>query len=612
MFRALTRRDARTVQIIAEGCFHPNQKVQSSCVRFFLGDLHSSENQGSDEEEEDSDDQGPIIPDVGKMQHQRKVKRKTRGGDRKVRMAAAAARRLRRKKEEEAGAGAGGDGHFNAVALDLLHDPQTFAERLFEHMRNNDKRYKIELKVRILQLLSRIISLNSLTVLGFYSYTEKYLRPSQEHVTLILVSLAQAIHEQTPPDVLLPVVRKVSNEFVHPGVGPEVVAAGINTVREICSRQPDVMDDAPELLSDLIEYRKSKDKGIIAASRGLLALYREAKPGLLRKAERGKEATMAEISGKDASTETRFGVKKDTVQGIPGLELLVKHLAEQGDEDDGWDGWEIDSNSDSDSDSDSNASGGWINVSSDDDDDIRLSDSDDEDGAKKTRKENDGEQPKLSAKERARQFKAKRREDRHRKRSGLPTLADEQANKTASVRREQQREEARQLALKAQAEQQAMVELATTRILTPADFVKLDELRLSTAEAAAKGGSVLAKRQLAALKHEAAASKKRSAADEGFLDAGDILGPRKKAKQDYEERKAMREAGREDREKFGSKKGKRNKDNPSSSTNEQKKKTKNFQMVKKSFAVRSKKKESLQDKSRRLRKAHEKEKKRYK
>ena len=145
--------------------------------------------------------------------------------------------------------------------------------------------------------------------------------------------------------------------------------------------------------------------------------------------------------------------------------------------------------------------------------------------------------------------------------------------------------------------------------MTPADWAKLDELRLVSAEAAAKAGSSAAKKQLEALKVTAASSKKRNHEGGAFLDEGDILGPRKKAKADYEERMASIAKGREDREKFGSKKGKKNKDTPSSTTNVEKKKSKNFQMVQKSWAVRSKKKASLYEKSKKLRKHIDKAKK---
>lgn len=41
-----------------------------------------------------------------------------------------------------------------------------------------------------------------------------------------------------------------------------------------------------DLLSDLIDYRKSKDKGVTTAARGLLQLFREVNPGMLKRRER--------------------------------------------------------------------------------------------------------------------------------------------------------------------------------------------------------------------------------------------------------------------------------------------------------------------------------------
>lgn len=145
-----------------------------------------------------------------------------------------------------------------------------------------------------MQLLSRVMGAHKLCILGFYSYVVKYLTYHQLLITLILVSLAQSVHELTPPDVLTPVVRKIAAEFVHPGVGSEVVAAGINAIREVCRRQPWCMEE--DLLGDLIEYRKSKDKGVVTASRGLLQLFREVNPGLLKRRERVSRKLPCHIS----------------------------------------------------------------------------------------------------------------------------------------------------------------------------------------------------------------------------------------------------------------------------------------------------------------------------
>jgi len=89
--------------------------------------------------------------------------------------------------------------------------------------------------------------------------------------------------------------------------------------------------------------------------------------------------------------------------------------------------------------------------------------------------------------------------------------------------------------------------------------------------------------------------------DSDFISENDILGPRKRAKADYAERMASIGKGREDRETFGSKRGKKNKEAPSSSTNKEKARNKPFMMIMSSGAVKGKKRASLKEKQRRLR-----------
>lgn len=105
------------------------------------------------------------------------------------------------------------------------------------------------------------------------------------------------------------------------------------------------------------------------------------------------------------------------------------------------------------------------------------------------------------------------------------------------------------------------------------------------------------------------ANKSSLDTDNTFISELDILGSRKKAKADYAERIASIEKGREGRDKFGSAKGKKKKDVPSSSTNKEKARNKPFMMVMSSGAVMSKKKASLRDKQQKLRKHIDKAKK---
>jgi protein SDA1 len=189
---------------------------------------------------------------------------------------------------------------------------------LYSILNTYDKRFSLEHKILLMQLLSRVMGAHKLCVLSFYSYIIKYLTYHQLRVPAILVALAQSVHDLTPPDVVTPVIRKLAQEFVHPGVGSEVISAGLNAIREVCRRQPWSMEE--ELLGDLVEYRKSRDKAVTAAARGLLQLYREVNPGMLKRRERGKDASMGMASG---NKPLPFGHSADAAIDIEGLAVCI-------------------------------------------------------------------------------------------------------------------------------------------------------------------------------------------------------------------------------------------------------------------------------------------------
>lgn len=553
------------MSIAALGTFHPNTKVQSAAIHFFLGSETDP-----DREEDDSDDPDLVAEsrkNVKNALHRAEVNSRGRKRQRNLDKLNKNLKQTRKNRAMQV--------KVNFPALELLHDPQTFGERMYDNLSKHDKHYSLEHKVLIMQLLSRVMGVHKLCILGFYTYIIKYLTYHQLQVTLILVALAQSVHELTPPDVLTPVLRKLAQEFVHPGVGAEVIAAGINAIREVCRRQPWCMEE--DLLHDLVEYKKSKDKGVATAAGGLLQLFREVNPGMLRRRDRGKAATMGLIDGQVAS----YGHSRDAADGIEGLELLDEHFAAMrkeanggvsddelpADEDDeaGWDNFDVESDSDSDS------SGGWQSVASDGED-IVMSDSDDDKPKKKL-----GRRAKQAAED--------------------AESAEEDDEDTKSVV---------STATTATSEAKKLSLLAQQKILTPADFALLHDLRLKAAQdAVEKGGGTAAKRKLAAIE----ASKRDVTADEQsrFLSDADILGPRKKAKMDYEERMESIRSGREGREKFGSAKGK--KTTLSSTTNREKARNKPLMMAVHSSKVVQKKKASLRQKQVRLRAAIDKQKK---
>ncbi|PGG98763.1 protein SDA1 [Blastomyces parvus] len=418
--------DAKAVEIMKEASLADNEKVAVGGVRFFLG----GDKEREELEDESSDDE---TPDVSQIRHQFTINKKSKKKARQVNKAISIVKKKEKKKNQP---------HpLNFSAFHLLHDPQGFAETLFsKHLQNSKSKLNLEQKLLVLQLVSRLVGLHKLTVIQLYSYFLKYLTPKQPSVTSFLASLAQSTHPLVPPDVLEPLVQKIANEFVSEAAAAEVASAGLNAIREICVRQPLAMNDT--LLQDLVMYRKSKDKGVMMAAKGLLSLYREVGAELLKKRDRGKNATIELKAGE--RKDIRFGA--EDAGEIEGIELLEqwkeeerrKRRREQGlpsdgedgdeeeNEEEDWGAWDVHEGDESDD------SGGWIDVESDDEINIEMSDSDDEAPAAKKAKINEEDAESQAATEGPQNDKGKE-------------------NKPCT--------------------------LATTRILTPADLAKLAELR---------------------------------------------------------------------------------------------------------------------------------------
>ncbi|RFU31990.1 hypothetical protein B7463_g4367, partial [Scytalidium lignicola] len=510
--------DAKAVEIMKEAALSENEKVIGGGVRFFLGGDKERE-----ELEDDSSDEEGI--DIGKLKHQAGINKKTKKKLKTLERAVDKVKKIEKKKKQP---------HpLNFSALHLLHDPQGFAETLFsKHLHNSKSKLTLEQKLIVLQLVSRLVGLHKLTILSLYSYFIKYLTPRQPSVTSFLASLAQATHSLVPPDVLEPLVQKIANEFVSEASAAEVASAGLNAIREICVRQPLAMNDT--LLQDLVMYRKSKDKGTMMAAKGLLSLYREVGADMLHKRDRGKAASMGIRSGE--IKERRFGDEK--VGEIEGLELLEKWKEEERkrkrverglpedagsdeeeeeDEEDDWGAWDVESDASSDS-------GGWINVESDAE--IEISDSEDEKPVPK--------KAKLDVK------------DTPDKDSGEKENADTTQPKISK--------------------------LATTRILTPADLAKLQELRLEAAVNKTMGNKPQSQRLRELAERHA----------DDALTAEQIEGFSKLRKSTKEERIALAKEGKGDRSEHKSTKALRRQKKDSegkSTTNREKARKKNMLMT---------------------------------
>ena len=312
LYRKKVWDDAKTVNVIATACFSQEAKVRATALNFFLGldDEQNTDGGGgdSDGEEEksllDANDLQKMAGNVDKKTGQ-KVTHSKRSRKRML-MARRSLNKVSKKNAK------GEDPHIRFAALQLINDPQGFTEKLLAQLRRSTD--KFEVKLLMISLISRVIATHELLILNFYPFVQKYMQPHQMKVTSILASAAQSVHALVPPDSIEPLIKTLANHFIVDGRQDEVIAIGLNTVREICSRQPLAMDKT--LLEDLVQYKKHKDKGVVMAARSLISLFRQVDSEMLTKRDRGKLSEEAK-----ARRRGLYGAEK-VADGVEGLGLL--------------------------------------------------------------------------------------------------------------------------------------------------------------------------------------------------------------------------------------------------------------------------------------------------
>lgn len=487
--------DAKTVNVIGTvGCFSKITKVMVAALKFFLGT----------DEDEDSDSDSDNEPDLKAAIMANRVTKKTKKRAKQLENVKKLYKKSQNQKKKAP--------TFNFSAIHLIHNPQGMAENLFKQLQDGNERF--EVKLLHLDVISRLIGIHGLFIFSFYPYITRFLQPHQRQVTRILQFAAQAAFELVPPEVIEPINKTIASNFVTERNSSDVMAIGLNSIREVCTRCPLSMDE--DLLRDLVLYKNYKDKSVMMAARSLITLYREQLPNLLHKKDRGRPT--------EASAELKsmkYGEVK-TVDFIPGTEVLLTESKK------------VEGDDDSD---DSDESGSWVDVShSENEEEIE-----DGSGGENSDTENDSS--------------AGEEEAGEGETSTKPEIDEKEAAK----------------------------ELALTKIFTDDDFKRIE-------------GELIKKKVTNSRKRKSEPAPPPEKSE--FVKLTDIEMIYKKRRTDKQSRLESVKKGREGREKFGYKDGRH--DIHCSKTNREKRKTKNFQMIR--HKARGKVKKSFRDKQMALKK----------
>ena len=290
--------DPRTVNVIAGACLTKSPKLVIASALFLLS---------SDTAELESDSESDVeIPDKAIIGAKKSDGNKAA----KERAVAQAQKKGRRREKRRLIA----QKKIRFLCIDQLYDVSDYSLRLMKNIRENFAKGHFAARIAMLHLLARVVSRHKLIVLEMYTFLMRYLNPSIREVTQLLTVAAESCHERIPGEELAPMVRKIMDNFVSEHCNEDTIVLGINTIREIATRQPETLD--ADTLQDLTGYKTYRNKGVVMAAKSLINLYRQINPSLLNRKDRSNIAAQL-------GEEMKQGV--DFVhESVPGAKFLDK------------------------------------------------------------------------------------------------------------------------------------------------------------------------------------------------------------------------------------------------------------------------------------------------
>lgn len=309
LYRRKVWKDAKTANVITTACFSKVTKIMVAAIKFFLG-VDSNDESDSDSDAEDKGSKR----NANELLLSHRVGKKTKKRQKRLNRALEVLKKHKKKKKR-------GE-LYNFSALHLIHDPQDLSERLFKQLEKCNEYYDV--KIMMIDFISRLVGIHQLFLLNFYPYIQKFLQPRTKDVTKILLFAAQATHDLVPPDLIENLIKTVAYNFITERNSSDAIAVGLNAVKEITARCPHAMTE--ELVRDLAQYKNSREKAVSMASRGLIMTVRQLNPSILHKKDRGR------ITEAMQETELLPYGHPRAKDYLPGAEVLIREKTDSANE----------------------------------------------------------------------------------------------------------------------------------------------------------------------------------------------------------------------------------------------------------------------------------------
>ncbi len=289
LYRKRIWTDSKTVNIIASALYNNNTSVFMSAIHFFLG----IDTKMLEDEEEEKDKVKKVRDSMNLHEHSKKTRKRLRQVEKqKVKIS-----KLQKQLSEKANSQITTTKPLLPAIL-MIDNPFNVSEVLFKKLKSSSASIlNFENKLLLMNFLSQLIGCHKLILLPFYSYLQKYITAHQQNITNVFVYLIQSVHEFIPPMDLLPIIKNIAFHFITERSTEENITLGINTIREILTRNPSILleEDLKDFIQDLTFYTHKHKKCVVSAARSLINFVREEYPSLLHKSDRGKGTDLKKV-----------------------------------------------------------------------------------------------------------------------------------------------------------------------------------------------------------------------------------------------------------------------------------------------------------------------------
>ena len=170
-------------------------------------------------------------------------------------------------------------------------------------------------KLAQMSLLSRMIWRFELVFPNYFHYMHRYIKSNNNELPAVLTALAGCCHARTPLSELQPIITLILQNFANEAAPFDKLVMGVNTLKEICLRIPEAMEE--DDIYQICLLRKNKHKMVAGCIRSYINLWRAIDPRKIRKEYRGRE--WQEEDGQAWETDVK------THNNISGIGFLNRH-----------------------------------------------------------------------------------------------------------------------------------------------------------------------------------------------------------------------------------------------------------------------------------------------